>query len=167
MAVNLSLLQYSRPLGQLEGSPKMPVSRVAPASTLPHQRGTTIRYAIRASRADHGAPSRAAWQSKRGGFVIERHRELQYASPRSWEDANPRQCAELACQFAILGAGATQRRRVSIRHAKPLTRPRSGTRSSARHARPPPPIAMPVASKDLMPTFLAGLIAEPESDGGA
>jgi hypothetical protein len=53
----------------------MPFGRLAPRSRSAFSRGLAV---------------------EKGGFVIERHRELQYASPRSWEDANPRQCAELA-----------------------------------------------------------------------
>ena len=52
-----------------------------------------------------------------GGSDIEGHRELQNASPRAGTEAAPRQLAELARQFAILGAGAMQRKRVFIQHA--------------------------------------------------
>jgi hypothetical protein len=52
-----------------------------------------------------------------GGADIERYRKLEEASPRSGKEAGVRQLAELARQFAILGASAIQRKRVLIRHA--------------------------------------------------
>lgn len=51
------------------------------------------------------------------GSDIERNRELQEAPARSRGHAGTRQLAELACQFAIFGAGALQRERVLIGHA--------------------------------------------------
>ena len=68
MAVNLSLLQYSRPLGQLEGSPKMPVSRVAPASSLPGDDHRVCHSGV--SRRSRSAFSRGL-AVETGGFVIE------------------------------------------------------------------------------------------------
>jgi hypothetical protein len=71
MAVNLSLLQYSRPLGQLEGSPKMPVSRVAPASSLPASKGDDHKVCHSGvSRRSRSAFSRGL-AVETGGFVIE------------------------------------------------------------------------------------------------
>ena len=52
-----------------------------------------------------------------GGSDIEGYRELQKASPWSGEEAGPRQLPELARQFAVLDAGATQLKRELIRHA--------------------------------------------------
>ena len=49
-----------------------------------------------------------------GGPDIKRYRELQEASARSGEEADPRQLAEPVRQFAVLGAGAMQRERVLI-----------------------------------------------------
>jgi hypothetical protein len=43
-----------------------------------------------------------------GGSAIERFGELQQTSPRSGKEAGVRQLAEIARQFAILGAGAMQ-----------------------------------------------------------
>jgi hypothetical protein len=47
---------------------------------------------------------------------IKGHRELQKASPRSGKEAGSRQLAELARQFAVIGAGAMQGKRAIIRH---------------------------------------------------
>jgi hypothetical protein len=78
----------------------------------------------------------------------------QYANEMAWREDRRRE------------PNGLQSRSQRLQAPKPLRRPRSGTRSSIGHARPPPPIAVPVAPEDLMPTFLAGLIAQPESDGG-